>query len=296
MFGFIKKTISSFFGNLGTRLKNIFSTDAAGTLNFAELEKMLLESDIGTEVSAQLIDKIKIAQTRKILDFEKLKTLLEVELLNILQQCKTADRDPKILMLVGVNGAGKTTFAAKIADTFKRAGKKPLLVAGDTFRAAAVAQINDWASKINLELVQGVEGQDPASVVFLGAQKFVQEGFDHLIIDTAGRLHTKVNLMAELQKIKTVLTKKLGSGQRVATWLVLDAMLGQSSINQAEIFNNATELDGIVLTKCDGPAKGGIIFAVAQKFKLPVIFISNGQSTEDLIRFDAATFVQNFLS
>jgi fused signal recognition particle receptor len=295
MFGFIKKSFTNFFSGLGSRLKSIFSTDNSGKLNLTELETLLLESDVGNEVCQKLLHIIKTQEHNRPLGFEQLKASLEQELLTILNACGRPDLRPKILMLVGVNGAGKTTFTAKFANLLKNENKKTLLVAGDTFRAAAADQIKEWANRLNLEIVQGKTDQDPASVVFAGADKFVREGFDQLIIDTAGRLHTKANLMAELQKIRNVLAKKLGSEQKVTTWLVLDAMLGQSSINQAENFHHTTKLDGLVITKCDASARAGAIFAIAQRFSLPVMFMSNGQGLEDLEAFDAPSFVRKFL-
>lgn len=299
MFGFIKRKISNFFSGLGNRLKELFSTtNGAESIDFLKLEKLLLESDVGMSVSEQLINSVKkICRDQNYVDFQAVSQELKKQLLEILSDCQKTEIYPKILLLVGVNGVGKTTFAAKFAHHLKSKGKKPLLVAADTFRAAAVDQISVLAGRANIDLVEGIDGQDPASVVFQGASKYIDGGFDHLIIDTAGRLHTKVNLMAELEKIGKVLEKKLGNdASQISTWLVMDSMLGQSSISQAEIFNESTKLNGIVLTKCDGTAKGGGVFAIAKKFKLPVAFLTAGQSFDDLEAFDAQDYVDKFLT
>lgn len=298
MFGFgsIRNKIASLWSGLGSRLKSLFSSQS-GEIDYDKLEKLLLESDVGVKVCDQLIESVKAAAREKgHADLETVQKELGHQLLEILQNCPTTTARPKVLLIVGVNGAGKTTFAAKLAGRFKAEGKKPLMVAADTFRAAAGDQIFGWADKAKIDLVEGVDGQDPASVVYQGATKFIDEGFDSLIIDTAGRLHTKQNLMTELEKIKKVLSKKLGENQEVSTWLVLDSMLGQSSISQAEIFNASTKLDGIVLTKCDGAAKGGGIFAIAKQFNIPIVFTASGQKLEDLEEFDASEYVNKFLS
>ncbi len=298
MFDFIKRKVSTFLSGLGGRLKELFSTqNGNSSIDFEKLEKLLLESDVGVAVCDQLIDSVKkICSNQNQVDYEMVKQELKKQLLEILFDCKKAESWPKILLLVGVNGVGKTTFAAKFAHKLKSKGYKPLLVAADTFRAAAVDQISVLASRAKIDLVEGTDSQDPASVVFKGASKFIEGNYDHLIIDTAGRLHTKANLMTELEKIGRVLSKKLGDSTQISTWLVMDSTLGQSNISQAEIFNESTQLDGLVLTKCDGTAKGGGIFSIAKKFKLPVVFLTAGQTFQDLETFDPQDYVDKFLT
>ena len=198
-------------------------------------------------------------------------------------------------MLVGINGSGKTTLAAKLAYHAKSKGKKVLLVAADTFRAAAQEQLGLWAQKLNADIELGKQGQDPASVVFAGCQRYKQQGYDTLIIDTAGRLQTKTNLMKELEKIKRVIGQQVPN-QTINTILTVDSMLGQNSLEQARIFHESTKLDAIALTKMDGTGKGGIVFAIADELGIPVAYITYGEAIEHLKIFDADEYVQNLIN
>jgi fused signal recognition particle receptor len=293
MFNFLKNKISQLWQGIGNKLKSLFGNDGNGQLQLAELEKLLLSNDVGHQLTQHLLEKVKITPIN---NADKLATLLQQELLATLKQCPELEPNPAVLLLVGINGVGKTSFAAKFAHRLQLQGKKVLLVAADTFRAAAEEQLQTWADQHNIALCKGNPNQDPASVVFAGAQQFLNGKFDHLIIDTAGRLHTKSNLLAELEKINKVLHKKLGANYTPATWLVLDAMLGQSSINQIDLFNSVTKLNGLVLTKCDGAAKGGFVFAAAQNYQIPVAYISKGQDVTDLASFNIHEFIQQFLT
>jgi len=199
-----------------------------------------------------------------------------------------------LFLLVGINGSGKTTFASKLANYYKRQHKKVLFVAADTFRAAAVEQLSEWAVKLGVDIVHGSANQDPAAVVYQGCEKFKHENYDVLIIDTAGRLQTKTNLMQELGKIKRVIGKVLPD-KDILTLLTLDAMLGQNSLVQAQVFNEVVSLSGVVLTKMDGTGKGGIVLAVAQQLRLPVVFISCGERVDDLKLFDSQEYVTNLV-
>ena len=222
---------------------------------------------------------------------------------------------PDIILLVGVNGSGKTTLAAKLAYQAKRenpstpfdcaqdrlrqssglgTGKKVLLVAADTFRAAAQEQLAGWAHKLGVDIVTGSQNQDPASVVFAGCKKFKDENYQTLIIDTAGRLQTKTNLMKELEKIKRIITQQLPN-LPVTTLLTIDAMIGQNSLEQARIFHESTSVSGLALTKMDGTGKGGIIFTIAAELNLPILLVSFGESPEQLKYFDAQEYVQALL-
>jgi fused signal recognition particle receptor len=196
---------------------------------------------------------------------------------------------------VGINGSGKTTFAAKLANAYVTQGKKTLLVAADTFRAAAVEQLTTWATRTNTPIVTGNPGQDPASVIFQGCQQFNLHHYDALIIDTAGRLHTKTNLMHELAKIKRIIAQQLPN-EPVETLLTIDAMLGQNSFEQAKLFKECTHVNGIVLTKMDGTGKGGIVFSIAHELNIPITFISYGEQLTQFASFNPHTYVQELIN
>jgi fused signal recognition particle receptor len=195
-----------------------------------------------------------------------------------------------VLLVIGVNGSGKTTTIGKLAAKLGGAGKRVLLAAGDTFRAAAAEQLDIWAGRSSATLVRGKEGADPSSVIFEGVRRAVSEGFDVAIADTAGRLHTKTDLMQELQKVRRVLAKA-SPGAPHETWLVIDATSGQNAIAQAQIFTEAMAVTGIVLTKLDGTAKGGVILGIADQLKIPVRYVGVGERVEDLRPFDPEEFV-----
>lgn len=295
MFGFIKKKITKIYDQFTTKAASIFSRNKLDDKFIEELKVLLLSADTGVETTNKIIEKLsEDIKGQKITTLEQAKEELEQLLISHLQQYSVSQEDlhPKILLMVGINGSGKTTFISKFANKLKEDGKKVLLVAGDTFRAAAVEQLQDWAKRIGVEIFIGRSGQDPASVVFDACRKFKEENFDNLIIDTAGRLQTKTNLMKELEKIKKIISKVLPD-QSVATWLTIDAMLGQNSFNQAQIFNESTKLNGIILTKFDGTGKGGIIFSVTKKLNIPVLYITFGESLEDIKFFEPKEYVKD---
>ena len=192
---------------------------------------------------------------------------------------------------MGINGSGKTTFAAKLASHLKGLNKKVLLVAADTFRAAATEQLQSWGDRLSVEVVTGKENQDPASVVYAGCEAYKQGNYDALIIDTAGRLQTKVNLMKELEKIRKILSKQLPD-KKIATLLTVDAMLGQNSFDQAKLFKESTNVNGIVLTKMDGTGKGGIVFSITEQLKIPIAYISFGEQPDQLAHFDSEAYLK----
>jgi fused signal recognition particle receptor len=198
---------------------------------------------------------------------------------------------PFVLLTIGVNGSGKTTTIGKLASKLKGQGKSVLLAAGDTFRAAATEQLEVWGARVGAPVVRGKEASDPSSVIFEGIKRAGNEGFDVVIADTAGRLHTKANLMEELQKVRRVASKAL-EGAPHETWLVIDATSGQNAIAQAQIFTQAMSVTGIVLTKLDGTAKGGVILGIADQLGIPVRYIGVGERVEDLREFDAEEFVE----
>jgi fused signal recognition particle receptor len=261
-----------------------------------EIEEILFTSDIGVETAQNLIDTIRRKVNRKELkDLNKLKLALKEEILNFLETPPKKEiiypkDEPLVIMMVGVNGVGKTTTIGKLAYQMHKEGKKVLLVAADTFRAAAVEQLSIWAERAGAELVKKDEGTDPSAVVFDSIDIAKKKGFDVIIIDTAGRLHTKKNLMEELKKIKRVCNKKL-AGAPHEIWLVLDATTGQNAISQAKMFHDALQLTGIILTKLDGTAKGGVIVGISHQLKIPVIFVGIGEAIDDLKPFEPKWFV-----
>jgi fused signal recognition particle receptor len=219
---------------------------------------------------------------------------LHTILLDTLQAVPQPSTNAQIYLLVGINGSGKTTFAGKLAHYYATQGKRVLLVAADTFRAAASAQLHIWAQQAGVTIVTGDAHQDPSSVIFAGCSRYINEKFDIFIIDTAGRLQTKTNLMHELAKIKKVITKQLPHST-VQTLLTIDAMLGQNSFEQAALFKECTSLSGIVLTKMDSTGKGGIVFAIAKELQIPVLYVSYGEKIDQMVPFDAPKYVQELV-
>jgi len=260
-----------------------------------EIETILLTSDVGIAVSQQIIADLTAQVARKQLsDPQALWEALQKHLQTVLEPCEqplvinTAHK-PYVILIVGVNGVGKTTTIGKLAKRLQQEGKKVMLAAGDTFRAAAVEQLQVWGERNNIPVVAQHQGADSASVIYDALQAAQARDIDVLIADTAGRLHTKENLMQELQKVRRVLTK-IDPAAPHETMLVLDAGTGQNALNQAEQFHQAVQLTGITLTKLDGTAKGGIIFAIAKKLGLPIRFIGVGESIDDLRPFVAQEF------
>jgi fused signal recognition particle receptor len=262
---------------------------------FEELEEILITSDIGIDTTMKIIDEIKKkVKENKIIDPMKVKDLLKDELVGILrEQNNTLDisKAPAVITIIGVNGVGKTTSIGKIANLFKREGKKVLLAAGDTFRAAAIDQLEIWSNKAGVDIIHHSEGSDPAAVVYDALQAAKARKADVLICDTAGRLHTKKNLMEELKKVSRVIDREVPDSSR-ETLLVLDATTGQNAISQAKTFSESANITGIVLTKLDGTAKGGIVVAIKSELNIPVKLIGVGEKMDDLQKFDAREFVE----
>jgi fused signal recognition particle receptor len=261
-----------------------------------EIEKVLLTADIGVRTSQKLLEEIRSSLTRQDLrDPEAVWAFLRQRSAQILTlDAKPLSFDsakPFVLLVIGVNGSGKTTTIGKLAAQLVGEGKKVLLAAGDTFRAAATEQLEVWANRVGATVVRGKEGADPSSVIFEGVKRATAEGFDVAIADTAGRLHTKTDLMEELQKVRRVVAKA-GPGAPHETWLVIDATSGQNAIAQAQIFTQAMAVTGIVLTKLDGTAKGGVILGIADQLQIPVRYIGIGERVEDLREFDPEVFVE----
>ena len=260
-----------------------------------ELEELLITSDIGVQTTMALIERIAKA---KVADVGEVKQLLKEEILSILDTPAPVEKPPistpYIMLVVGVNGVGKTTTIGKMAAHLNASGKKVLIAAADTFRAAAVEQLMIWAQKSGAEFVKHSENADPAAVAFDAVAAAKARGCDIVLIDTAGRLHTKVNLMEELKKIKRTVAKQV-QGAPHEILLVLDATTGQNALSQAKLFNEALAITGLALTKLDGTAKGGIVIAICSSLNIPLQYIGIGEKVEDLRPFDAGQFIDALL-
>lgn len=262
---------------------------------FDELEEILITSDVGIDTTMKIIEDLKKkVKEQKVTDPKKVKDLLKeviIEIMDVDNKELAVDTSPSVIIVIGVNGVGKTTSIGKISNLLKQQGKKVIMAAGDTFRAAAIDQLEIWANRVGVELVKQSEGSDPAAVIFDAVQSAKSRKVDVLICDTAGRLHTKKNLMEELKKVSRVLDRELPDASR-ETLLVLDATTGQNAITQAKTFSETADITGIVLTKLDGTAKGGIVIAIKSELNIPVKLIGVGEKMEDLQRFDARDFVE----
>lgn len=266
---------------------------------FDDLEELMIESDVGYEMAVKLSDSLrdevklqnaKSSQEVSNVIIEKMVELYEAAGENEQVALATAPTGPTVIMFVGVNGAGKTTTIGKLAARYKQAGKKVLLAAGDTFRAGAAEQLDVWAKRDGVDIVTGPENGDPAAVVFDAVKQAKAADYDILLVDTAGRLQNKVNLMNELAKMKRILTREIPDAPHEVL-LVLDATTGQNALNQAKIFNDSTDVTGIVLTKLDGTARGGIVLAIRNELHIPVKLVGLGEQVSDLADFDASDFV-----
>ncbi|MBZ4672879.1 MAG: ftsY [Deferribacteraceae bacterium] len=259
-----------------------------------ELEELFISADVGVATTLKVIDKVRKDVSRKVLkNPSELKKYIKEEvfkILNIDNSLKMTDQKPYVVLVVGVNGAGKTTSIAKLAKMFKDSGLKVLLAAGDTFRAAAIEQLCIWGERVGVPVVKQTQGSDSAAVIFDAVASAKAKGYDVIIADTAGRLHTKHNLMNELTKVKRVIQKEISDAPHEVL-LVLDATSGQNAVMQAKAFKSDVDVTGIVLTKLDGTAKGGVIVGIVDELGIPVKFIGFGESMEDLKPFDARNFV-----
>ena len=280
-----------------SKLKNIFTSKSkVDDSIYEELEDLLLQSDVGLSMTTNLINQLekevksnKVDNTEEV--YEILKRLMSKFLLSQDSKIHLKDNKINVILIVGVNGVGKTTTIGKLALKYKNLGKKVLLGAGDTFRAAAVEQLEEWAKRADVDIVKGRESADPASVVYDTLSRAESTKADVVIIDTAGRLHNKANLMRELEKINNIIKKKIGE-QEYESLLVIDGTTGQNGLNQAKEFNSVTDLTGFIVTKLDGTAKGGIVFSVSEELKKPIKFIGLGEKIGDLIEFNAKDFVE----
>jgi fused signal recognition particle receptor len=285
------------------RTRNVVFSRIAGLLGTSQvtgetwdvLEELLIQADVGVETTLYLIERLrKRAGDEAILKADVLQAALQEELRTLLPDPPPLDlggRSVDVVLIVGVNGSGKTTSIAKLAHRFQRKGRRVLLAAADTFRAAAMDQLDIWAQRAGVDIVTGPEGGDPGAVVFDALQAARSRGMDLVIADTAGRLHTQYNLMAELRKVRKVIAKGI-DGAPHETLLVLDASTGQNALAQARHFQEAVDVTGVVLAKLDGTARGGMVFAIARELGLPVRFVGTGERMEDLTPFDADVFVE----
>jgi fused signal recognition particle receptor len=298
----LEKTKVSVFSKITRAIAGKSQVDAEVLDN---LEEVLVSSDVGVETTLKIISRIEERVARdKYLGTSELNRILKEEIAALLDESNTTDATefsipptdgPYVIMVVGVNGVGKTTTIGKLANQFKKAGKKVVLGAGDTFRAAAVDQLTIWADRVGVPIVKQPMGSDPASVAFDALQSAKASGADVVIIDTAGRLHNKINLMNELTKIRNVMKKVIHDAPHEIL-LVLDGSTGQNAIEQARHFVKATEVNALALTKIDGTAKGGVVIGISDQFKIPVKYIGVGEGIEDLQVFNKHEFVDSLFS
>ena len=294
-FGKLKESLSKtkevLSSRIETALKSFRKVDEE---LFEELEEILIMADIGVETSVEIIDRLRdAAKEKKITESIELKAELRTILADILTEGDNSVQlqgKPAVIMVIGVNGVGKTTSIGKMANMYKNMGKKVVIAAADTFRAAAIEQLEVWAERADAEIIKQQEGSDPAAVIYdsIGAAK--NRGADVLLCDTAGRLHNKKNLMDELKKIYRILNKELPDSSKEVL-LVLDATTGQNAVEQAKQFKEAADITGIVLTKLDGTAKGGIVFAIKNEYGIPVKLIGLGEKIDDMDEFSPVDFV-----
>ena len=286
------KTKSSF----DEKINNVFSSFRKVDEDFLEeLEEILIMSDIGMDTSVKIVDRLRNRIKRENLkDEEDVKNALRKEMQSVLDEVDNSlklETKPAVILVVGVNGVGKTTSIGKIANRLRKEGKKVVVAAADTFRAAAVEQLEIWSKRSGAEIVKRDEGRDPASVVYDAIKITKETGADVLIVDTAGRLHNKQYLMDELRKIKRVIDKEM-EGCSQETLLVIDGTTGQNAISQVKAFKQETDVTGLVLTKMDGTAKGGVVLGIVEENKIPVKFIGVGEQMEDMEIFNSEEFVK----
>ncbi len=292
LFGALKKTKD----NLSTKLRLLFAKNKLGNEFYEELEELLISSDVSVTTAGEVVERVKQqAIAEKLKDEAYVTELLRGVLTEMLQESEVEPPSyPCVIMLVGVNGVGKTTTVGKLAHYFLSKGKTVTVAAADTFRAAASEQLSVWAERAKVRIVKHEEGSDPSAVIFDAVSSAKAKKTDVVIVDTAGRLHVKENLMNELRKMDRVVTREYPEADFLKL-LVLDATTGQNAVNQARVFDEAVELDGIVLTKLDGTAKGGFVFSLSSELSLPVIFAGVGEKMEDLEFFDSVSFVNAIL-
>ena len=292
----VKRSRQTWFG----RVSGLFQRDSLDDEIWDELEELQISADVGVATSAKLLDALRQRiREERISDPQDALQLLKDEMVALVtvegaESVLAVDEPPLIVLVVGVNGAGKTTSIAKLANSYKESGSKVILGAADTFRAAAIEQLQAWGERLDVDVIAHQSGADPGAVAFDTLQAARARDIDVVIIDTAGRLHTKLNLMEELKKIQRVLTSQGAESQRVI--LALDATTGQNGLMQARSFVDAVACDGVFLAKLDGTAKGGVVFSIADELDLPVLYIGTGEQLDDIVQFNPEEFVDALLS
>ncbi len=292
----LKQGLNKTKTSIDDKINNVFSNFRKVDEDLLEeLEEALIMSDIGMETSVQIIDNLRTrAKKEKIEDEESIRKALREEMESMLSQLDNSlniETTPAVILVVGVNGVGKTTSIGKIANKLQKQGKKVMLAAADTFRAAAVEQLEIWANRVGCDIVKKEEGADPASVVFDAIRQAKANNVDVLICDTAGRLHNKKNLMDELSKINKIIDRELPNSSK-ETMLVIDGTTGQNAISQTKAFKEIVNITGIILTKLDGTAKGGVVLGISNENKIPIKFIGVGEQIDDMEEFNAEEFVK----
>ncbi len=283
-----------------SRLASIFGTNEIDDFLWDDLEEILIQADLGIGTSADILQSLKkTVEVQGLYKASDLVKYLKIELVNRLKDVPdpfqdAKDAKPFVILMVGVNGSGKTTTTAKLAKIYQQNGKKVMIAAGDTFRAAAIDQLQVWGDRLNIPVIAGKEGGDSAAVAYDAVQAAIARGSDILIIDTAGRLQSRFNLMEELKKVHRVIGKAL-DGAPHATWIVLDATTGQNALSQAKSFKESVKVNGAILAKLDTSAKGGMAFAIARELDLPIIYAGLGEKPEDLERFNRESFVEGII-
>lgn len=292
LFGALKKTKDG----LSTKMRMLFSKNKLGDEFYEELEEILISADVSVATAEKVVEGVKErAMAERLKDADYVTGLLKEVLTNMLRDAEVPEIGfPCVIMVVGVNGVGKTTTIGKLANYYITHGKSVTVAAADTFRAAAAEQLSVWADRAKVRIVRHEEGSDPSAVVFDAASSAKAKKTDVLIIDTAGRLHVKDNLMKELEKMSRVVEREYPDADFLKL-LVLDATTGQNALSQAKTFDDAVGLDGLIITKLDGTAKGGFVFSLADELSLPVLYVGVGEKIGDLEKFDSAAFVDAIL-
>ena len=296
LFGKIKDALKKTRDGVSTKLRLLFSKNKLGEEFYDELEEILISADVSVRTAEEVVEEVKEeAIGNKVKDQAFVTDLLKDILEEKLEEAPVPEiKYPCVIMFVGVNGVGKTTTIGKVANYFVSQKKSVTVAAADTFRAAASDQLSVWAERANVRIVKHEEGSDPSAVIFDALSSAKARKTDVVLVDTAGRLHVKENLMKELRKMDRVVTRAFPEAQFLK-FLVLDATTGQNAVSQARVFDEAVELDGIVLTKLDGTAKGGFVFSLCSELHIPVVFTGVGEKMEDLVPFDAEQFVEGFI-
>lgn len=297
-FSKLKENLKKTKDALNVKISNVFANNKDIDEIMDEIEETLILSDVGVNTSTKICDSVRDKLKKQVDKSENaIKSLLKEEMKDVLVTGNNVDvlsNDKQVIMVVGVNGVGKTTSIAKLSNLMKKDGKKVLLVAADTFRAGAVEQLKIWADRIGIDIYIGKDNEEPASVIYEGTKKFKEGNYDILICDTAGRLHNKKNLMDELAKMNKVINKNLPEITRNVI-MVLDATTGTNGVSQVSSFFKTTDVNGIILTKLDSTAKGGVVFSIVSELNIPILYIGVGEQVDDIEKFNPEEFVESII-